>query len=346
MNETIERITPPDESMQSEAARYLDTLTKPPGSLGRLEELAIQLAGITRNLRPDLSKRAVVVMAGDHGVCEEGISAYPQEVTSQMVANFLNGGAAINVLARRAGAEVVCVDMGIKADLRHEDLHVRKIREGTSNFTRGAAMTREEAVRAIESGIDIARKLAGEGCRLFATGEMGIGNTTSSAAILAVFAGIETGLAVGRGTGIDDDGMQRKHDAIRRAISVNAPDAGDPLDVLSKLGGFEIAGMAGVILGAAALQCPVVIDGFISGVAALTAVSLAPDAWGYLIPSHLSQERGHRLVLERLGLRPLLDLNMRLGEGTGAVLAFPLLDAAVSIMREMATFESAGVSRG
>lgn len=345
LNKTLERIAPPDEPMRREAARYLDTLTKPPGSLGRLEELAVQMAGITRELRPDLSKKAVVVMAADHGVCVEGVSAYPQEVTAQMVMNFLGGGAAINVLARQAGAEVVCVDIGVKGELRHEALRVRKIRHGTGNIAREAAMSREEATAAVECGIDVASELAGQGCRVLATGEMGIGNTTPSAAMFAVLCGVGVDQAAGRGTGIDDAAAARKQDAIRRAIAVNAPDASDPLDVLSKVGGLEIAGLAGVILGAAAHRLPVVIDGFISSVAALTAVRLAPHAWHYLIPSHLSRERGHRLLLEKLGLQPMMDLHMRLGEGTGAVLGFHLVDAAVAIMKEMATFESAGVSR-
>ncbi len=345
LKRTLERISPPDEAAQLAAASYLDTLTKPPGSLGRLEELAIQLAGITGSRQPDISKKAVIVAASDHGVCEEGVSAYPQEVTAQMVMNFLGGGAAINALARQAGAEVVCVDIGVKADLRHEALVARKVRKGTGNIAREAAMSREEAIQAIECGIEVVEALAGSGCRVFATGEMGIGNTTPSAAMFAVLCGIEAEEAVGRGTGVDDAGIRRKRETVQRAIAVNVPNPQDPLDVLSKLGGLEIAALAGVILGAAALRCPVVIDGFISAVAALTAVRLAPQASGFIIPSHLSQERGHRLLLERLGLAPMLDLRMRLGEGTGAALAFPLLDAAAAVMKEMATFDSAGVSR-
>ncbi|WP_276355609.1 nicotinate-nucleotide--dimethylbenzimidazole phosphoribosyltransferase [Cohnella caldifontis] len=346
LNRTLAQIATPDESARQAAARYLDTLTKPPGSLGRLEELAVQLAGITGELRPDLAAKAVVVMAADHGVCEEGVSAFPQEVTAQMVMNFLGGGAAINVLARQAGAAVFCVDIGVKAELSHEALRVRKVRPGTANIARGPAMSREEAARAIEAGIAVARELAGQGFKVLATGEMGIGNTTPSAAMMAVLCGIDAEHTVGRGTGVDDAGVERKRDVIRRAIACNAPDAGDPLDVLGKLGGLDIAGLTGLILGAAAERLPIVVDGFISTVAALTAVRLAPQAIGYLIPSHLSQEQGHRLLLERLGLAPMLDMRMRLGEGTGAALAFPLLDAAVSIMREMATFESAGVSGG
>jgi nicotinate-nucleotide--dimethylbenzimidazole phosphoribosyltransferase len=345
LDRTIESITPPDESMRHAAARYLDTLTKPPGSLGRLEELAVQLAGITGDLHTDISKKAVVVMAADHGVCEEGVSAFPQEVTSQMVMNFLSGGAAINVLARQAGAEVFCVDVGVNADLRHESLYTRKVRKGTGNIARGEAMSREEAIQAIGCGIEVVEELAAQGYRLFATGDMGIGNTTPSAAMLAVLAGVEVEQTVGRGTGIDDIAILHKQDTIQRAISVNAPDAGDPLDVLSKLGGLEIAGLVGVILGAAALRRPVVIDGFISSIAALTAARMAPHALSCMIPSHVSEERGHRLLLEQLGMEPMMDLKMRLGEGTGAALGFHFINAAVLIMKEMATFESAGVSQ-
>ncbi|WP_027085776.1 nicotinate-nucleotide--dimethylbenzimidazole phosphoribosyltransferase [Cohnella panacarvi] len=345
LNEAIARIRPTDVQARADAARYLDTLTKPPGSLGKLEDIAVRLAGIEGSLSLDVSRKAVVVMAADHGVCEEGVSAFPAEVTPQMVMNFLHGGAAINVLARQAGADVVCVDIGVNADLAHESLRVRKVRKGTANIARGPAMSREEAILAISHGIELAGQLADDGYRLLATGEMGIGNTTPSAAMLAVFASIEPELAVGRGTGVDDAGVRRKRDTIRQAIAVNAPDAADPLDVLSKLGGLEIAGLAGVILGAAARQVPVVVDGFIASIAALTAVRIAPNAREYLIASHVSQEQGHRLVLERLGLSPMLDMHMRLGEGTGAALAFHLVEAAVRIMREMATFDSAGVSR-
>ncbi len=343
--ETIARIRPLDESARAEAARHLDTLTKPPGSLGKLEDIVVQLAGIAGSLELDVSRKAVVVMAADHGVCEEGVSAFPAEVTPQMVTNFLHGGAAINVLARQAGADVVCVDIGVNADLAHESLHVLKVRKGTANIARGPAMSREEAILALSHGIGLADQLADDGYRLLATGEMGIGNTTPSAAMLAAFANIDPELAVGRGTGVDDAGVRRKRDTVRKALAANAPDASDPLDVLSKLGGLEIAGLAGVILGAAARRVPVVVDGFIASIAALTAVRIAPNARHYLLPSHVSQELGHRLVLEQLGLAPMLDMGMRLGEGTGAALAFYLVEAAVRIAREMATFDSAGVSR-
>ncbi|WP_255654942.1 nicotinate-nucleotide--dimethylbenzimidazole phosphoribosyltransferase [Cohnella sp. REN36] len=336
-----------NEAAMHEAAARLDQLTKPPGSLGSLETLAIRLAGITGVPVPVAPlRKAVVVMAGDHGVCEEGVSAFPQEVTPQMVLNFLGGGAAINVLARQTGAEVVCVDIGVKGELAHERLLARRVRSGTANIAQGPAMTREEAVRALETGIGVVEELCGQGYGLLATGEMGIGNTTPSAALLAVWGGLEAREVVGRGTGIDDAGLARKREAIVRAIAVNRPNADDPLDVLSKLGGLEIAGLAGVIIGAASRRCPVIVDGFISAVAAIAAAKLAPGVEPYLIASHLSEERGHGLALRELGLSPMLHLGMRLGEGTGAALVFPLLDAAGSVLREMATFDSAGVSKG
>jgi nicotinate-nucleotide--dimethylbenzimidazole phosphoribosyltransferase len=342
---TIGHIRVLDEVTVQAASDYIDTLTKPPGSLGRLEELAIQLAGITGTLPLEIMRKAIIVMAGDHGVCEEGVSAFPQEVTPQMVMNFLHGGAAINVLARQAGADVICVDIGVKSDLKHENLYSRKVRLGTGNIARGPAMSREEALLAITHGIEMVEELVAKGYRLFATGEMGIGNTTPSAAMLNVFTGIDVEHAVGRGTGIDDTALVKKIETIKRAIVVNAPNADDPLDVLCKLGGLEIAGLTGVILGCAALRSPIVIDGFIASIAALTAVRLAPQSRAYMIPSHLSQEAGHRLLLEQLDLVPMIDMKMRLGEGTGATLCFHLIDAAVLIMREMSTFDRAGVSR-
>lgn len=331
----------------AKARERLDRLTKPPGSLGRLERLAEQLAGVTGAFPlPDrLGKKAIVVMAGDHGVCEEGVSAFPQDVTPQMVRNFLAGGAAVNVLAGQAGADVICVDMGMKTDIRHERLRVCKVKRGTDNMARGPAMSREEAVRSVEAGIAVAEELAQAGYGVLATGEMGIGNTTPSAAMLAVFAGADADETVGRGTGLDDAGLARKRDVVRRAIAVNRPDAGDALDVLAKVGGLEIAGLAGLAIGAASCGVPLVIDGFISTVAAIAACRLAPGVKPYLIASHLSDERGHRLALDVLGLSPVLHLSMRLGEGTGAALAMPLVDAAKAVAERMATFESAGVSR-
>ncbi len=342
----LENIEALDQNAMQAAQSHSDRLTKPPGSLGQLEGLAAQLAGIAREFPLQIRKKAIIVMAGDHGVCEEGVSAFPQEVTPQMVLNFLNGGAAVNVLGRHAGAEVICVDIGVKSDIDHPDLLRRKVRYGTANIARGPAMTREEAVAAIEVGIAVVDELMQRGYQMFATGEMGIGNTTPSAAMLQVLGGVSSEQAVGRGTGVDDAGLQRKRAVINLAIAVNAPDANDPLDVLSKLGGLEIAGMTGVILGAAANRCPVVIDGFIATLAALVAYRLAPLTRDYMIASHLSDEKGHGAVLEQLGLKPMITLGMRVGEGTGAAIGMTILDAAVKLMQEMATFESAGISEG
>jgi nicotinate-nucleotide--dimethylbenzimidazole phosphoribosyltransferase len=345
IEDLIACIEPLNDNFVEQASKHLDQLTKPPGSLGKLEAIAKQVAGITGEVMPQFEKKAVVVMAGDHGVCEEGVSAFPAEVTPQMVLNFLYGGAAVNVLARHAGAEVVCVDIGVNADLEHPNLVSRKVKKGTSNIARTAAMTRDEAVQAILVGADIVEVLVGRGYRLFATGEMGIGNTTPSAAILCALTGLEPEVVVGRGTGIDDEKWLHKQAVVKRALEVNEVHGDDPLEVLAKVGGLEIAGLVGVILGAASHRCPVVVDGFISSVAALVAARLVPLSASYMIASHLSQEQGHRSTLDAIGLSPVLQMDMRLGEGTGAVLAFSIIDAAGKIMKEMATFESAGVSR-
>ena len=338
-------IQPLDTERMREAQVRLDSLTKPPGSLGRLEKIARQIVGITGELFPDLSRKAVIIMAADHGVCEEGVSAYPQAVTAQMVLNFLNGGAAVNVVARHVGAEIVCVDIGVKAPIQHPGLISHKIRHGTGNAARGPAMQEQEAWQAIRTGLDAVQSLVRQGYRLFATGEMGIGNTTPSSAILSVLEGVDVEAAVGRGTGINDRQLRLKKQVVRRMIEVNRPDPQNPFDVLCKIGGLEIAGLVGVILGAAANRCPVVIDGFISSAAALLAARLAPRSVEYMIPSHLSGEQGHRLMLEAIGVEPMLQMDMRLGEGTGAALCFPIIDAALKLMREMATFESAGISK-
>ena len=334
-----------DEGLRQQARLRLDQLTKPLGSLGRLEGLAQQIVGITRNIRPQLTRKVIITMAADHGVAEEGVSAYPQVVTQQMVYNFLRGGAGINVLARHVGARVIVVDMGVAADLPpHPDLVSRKIGRGTKNFTDGAAMTLEEVCSAIEAGLEIVEHEVRLGADIVGTGDMGIGNTTSSSAIVAAMTGIAVQRVTGRGTGINEVTLAKKIEVIQRALEVNHPDPSDPLDVLAKVGGFEIAGLVGVILGSARAQRPVVVDGFISGAAALLAAGLEPRVKAYLIASHLSQEAGHRVVLERLGLQPLLDLNLRLGEGTGAALAMFLVEAACKVLTEMATFQEAGVS--
>lgn len=341
----LDRIMPFDEETAARAARHSDNLTKPPGSLGKLEVIARQLAGMTGELWPDLSRRAVIVMAGDHGVCEEGVSAFPQAVTPQMVLNFLHGGAAVNVLARHAAADVVCVDIGVASELQHPSLISRKVVWGTRNMTKEAAMSREEAVQAILTGIAVVEEQVKHGTRLFATGEMGIGNTTASATITSVLAGLPPALAVGRGTGIDDETLVRKVEVVRRAIALHEPDPNDPIDVLAKVGGAEIAGLVGVIIGAAANRCPVVIDGYISSTAALVASRLSEKTMPYMIASHLSHEQGHKKLMDAIRLSPLIQLEMRLGEGTGAVLCFHLIDASLRLMREMATFDSAGISK-
>ena len=342
---TCARIREPDTRIAVEMQRRLDDKTKPRGSLGRLEEIACQVAAIRGSLDAVPPRKAVVVMGADHGVAEESVSAYPQEVTAQMLLNFARGGAAINVLARQAGARVVVVDMGVKSELPAlPEIRSRRIAAGTRNFTREPAMSREEAIRALEAGIAVAEELAADGITLLGIGDMGIGNTTSSSALTAAFTGAPPAEVVGRGTGLDDDGVHRKIEVVRRALALHRPDPADAVGTLAQLGGFEIAGLAGVALGAIAARIPVIVDGFICGAAALTAARIAPAAAASMIASHRSVEAGHRAVLKAIGQRPLLDLDLRLGEGTGAVLAMSLVEAALAIVREMATFASAGVS--
>ncbi len=305
----------------------------------------MRVAGIMGTPRPRIAHKVIVTMAGDHGVVVEGVSAYPQEVTAQMVYNFLRGGAAINVLARHIGARVVVVDMGVVVDLDpHPHLVVKKVGYGTHNIAQGPAMSREEAIRSILNGAAVVEAEIAKGLDILGTGDMGIGNTTPSAAIAAAITGYAPGEVVGRGTGVDDAGFFRKMSVVQRALQVNRPDPLDGLDVLHKVGGFEIGGLVGAILAAAAHRRPVVVDGFISTAAALIAVTLAPQVRPYLIAAHRSQERGHQLMLEWLGLEPLLDLDLRLGEGTGAALAVNIVEAACKVLDEMATFAEAGVS--
>ena len=342
---TLAGIGPVDAAAAEAARRRQDSLTKPRGSLGRLEELSIRIAGITGKPVPSLERKLIAVMAADHGVVREGVSLYPQDVTAQMVANFLAGGAAINVLARQIGARVAVTDVGVLGAVApHPELRSRRIAEGTRNIARGPAMGREQAVRSLEAGISVVEEEAARGLDILGTGDMGIGNTTPSSAIASVMTRRPPAECTGRGTGLDDDALARKVRVVELALEVNSPDPKDPLDVLSKVGGFEIGAIAGAILGAAARRIPVVIDGFISGAAALIAVGLAPRASDYLIASHLSVEIGHRIVLEKLGLSPHLDLGMRLGEGTGAALVMFLADCAVKLLGGMATFGEAGVS--
>lgn len=342
--DTIAQIREPDRRVFAAVQRRLDGKTKPRRSLGRLEDLACQIAAIRGTVAPGPAEKAIVVMGGDHGAAEEGVSAYPQEVTRQMLMNFARGGAAINVLARQAGARLVVVDMGVAVAPGEPGIRSHRIAAGTRSFTQGPAMTRSEATRAIEVGIAIARELVADGVALVGIGEMGIANTTAASALAAVLTGASIEAVTGRGTGISDATLAHKCAVIRRAIERNGPDPGDPLDVLAKLGGFEIAGLVGVTLGAAAAGVPIVVDGFISGTAALLATRLAPAAVGALVCSHTSVEIGHRHVLAALGARPLLDLDLRLGEGTGAALAMPLVDAALAILRDMASFAEAEVT--
>lgn len=341
---TLAAIKPLDETAMQAARQRQNELTKPPGSLGRLEELSVKLAGIQSRVRPTVERKTIVVMAADHGVAQEGVSAYPAEVTPQMVLNFLQGGAAINVFARQVGAQVLVVDLGVAADLPpHPALLNCKVGYGTANLAQGPAMTTEQALAAICQGIEVAGELGGK-VDLLATGDMGIGNTTAASAIVAAFTGLDVELVTGRGTGLDEAGWKNKVKIIRQSLEINQPDPANPLDVLTKVGGFEIAGLVGLIFGAATARVPVVIDGFISSAAALVATEWWPEVSNYLIAAHNSVEIGHRAMLERMELSPLLNLNLRLGEGTGAALAMGIVEAAARALNEMATFGEAGVS--
>ncbi len=342
--EVVERIQGVDVAAQKAMAEHLNCLTKPLGSLGRLEELAIQLAGITGSTSPVIDPAVVIVMAADHGVTAEGVSAFPAEVTAQMVNNFITGGAAINVLTRVAQASVKIVDIGVNADLELPGLISRKIRRGTDNIANGPAMTVEDAVAAMEVGMSTASDAIDQGAKLLALGEMGIGNTTTSSAVLAILGQVPVEQVVGFGTGIDSSTKKRKIAVIQKAIAVNRPDPLDPLDILAKVGGLEIAGLVGIVLQAAAARIPVLVDGFISAVAALVAAKMTPLAAQYLIGSHESVEPGHRIVNNLLAIQPILQMNLRLGEGSGAALALPIVRAASCIAREMATFAQANVA--
>jgi nicotinate-nucleotide--dimethylbenzimidazole phosphoribosyltransferase len=346
LGELIAGIRPLDEAAMRAAQARQDLLTKPRGSMGRLEALSLQLAGITRRCPPPVpARKAVLVFAGDHGVVAQGVSAYPQEVTPQMVANFLRGGAAINVLSRGAGARVVIVDAGVAAPMPPADgLVSGKIAPGTADMSLGPAMTREQAAAAIALGAGVARREIAAGLDLLACGDMGIGNTTAATAITAAFTGSSPLHLTGAGTGLTPAGVAHKAEVVERALALNRPDPADGLDVLAKVGGYEIGGICGAMLAAAAAGIPVVVDGFIATAGALVAAALAPDAVAYMIAGHRSAEPGHDAALAWLGLTPLLDLGMRVGEGTGAVLAMNLVEASARIINEMATFADAGVS--
>lgn len=332
LKKTIQKIKPIDKKIMEKAQARLDDLTKPRGSLGRLEEIAKQLVGIAGTLEPSIKRKVIFTMAGDHGVAEEGVSLYPQEVTAQMVANFKNGGAAINVLARHVGAEVIVVDMGVGA--------------GTKNIAKGPAMTRDKAIKTIEAGIEVfEEEFKKNKIGLAGTGDMGIANTTPSSAIISAITGALPEEITGRGTGVGDEQLKLKIKVIEKALGLNKPDPDDAIDILSKVGGFEIGGICGVILASAARSVPVVADGFISSAAALLACKMAPQIKGHIFASHMSQEKGHKIALGYMGLDPILDLDMRLGEGTGAALAMSIIEASAKILNEMATFSQAKVSK-
>lgn len=345
LKEIVGSIQPPDRRLLAQVQARLDRLTKPLGSLGRLEELAASYVAITGELKPNVPRGVVFTFAADHGVALEGVSAYPREVTPQMVLNFLRGGAGVNVLAKHAGVAVRVVDIGVDYEFgAMPGLLDRKVMRGTRDLAVESAMTSSQAEQAVMVGVELATEAVREGIGLIGTGEMGIGNTTPSAAITAVMTGRPATEVTGRGTGIDESGRLRKAAVIQRALELHRPNPVDPLDVLAKVGGLEIGGLTGLMLGAAAARVPVVLDGFITGAAALIAVALQPLCREYLIASHRSVEQGHRVVLDHLRLKPLLDLDLRLGEGTGACLGMDLVCAAIKIYTEMATFDEAGVS--
>ena len=346
LEQIIKEIKPLSSTYLEKAQQKLDSLTKPRGSLGKLEAIARRYAAIKENIHPGIKGKRIFTFAGDHGVTEEGVSAFPKSVTVQMVFNMLAGGAAINVLARHVGAEVLVVDVGVDFDFEPADgLIIRKIGHGTRNFVKGPAMSRDDAVKALSVGIVLAEECAQNSIDIIGTGEMGIGNTTPSSAILAVLTGISPQDITGRGTGVDDKQLFNKIEVIQRAIAVNCPDPLDPIDVLAKIGGYEIGAIAGLIIGGAYCRIPVVVDGFISTAGAMIATAMNPSISEYIFYSHLSAERGHKRMLEHLKQEPILSLDMRLGEGTGGAIAMSIIEGAVKIMNEMATFEAASVDR-
>jgi len=344
--DTLNAIEPIAQNFMREAQKRSDNLTKPQGSLGRLEELAALVCGIKRTLKPKTENKVIFTLAADHGVAEEGVSAFPQEVTKEMISNFVNGGAGVNVLARHINAKVIVVDMGVKGEILSKDVIIKKIANGSKNFTKGLAMTREQAIKSVLYGIELVDEEMKNGTiDIVGTGDMGIANTTPSSAVVAAITHAEVEKITGRGTGISDEIFNNKIMVIKKGLNLNKPNPDDAIDVLSKVGGFEIGGIAGVILGCAKNKIPVVIDGFISGVGALIAYKLNPLTKDYMLASHQSVEQGHKILLEYIGLKPLLNLNLRLGEGTGAALGINLVEAACKILNEMATFEEADVSK-
>ena len=345
IEDTIQKIRPVNFRLMEKAQEKLNNLTKPQGSLGKLEDFARRIVGISGTLSPVIKRKVIFVMAGDHGVVGEGVSAYPQEVTFQMVYNFIRGGAGINVLAKHIGAEILVVDMGVAKEFPPEKgLIIKKVAYGTKNIAKGPAMSKNEAERAIIAGIEVFEdELNRKGINIVGLGEMGIANTSSSSAVVACFTKSKVEEVTGRGTGIDEDQLKNKIRVIKQAIEVNHPDPEDGLDVLSKVGGFEIGGLVGCILAAASHRVPIVIDGFISCTSALIAIELAPLVKDYMFASHDSVEKGHNIALKYIGKVPMFDLDMRLGEGTGAALGISFIEAGVKILTQMATFKEAGV---
>ena len=336
-------IKPVNEEAKLKALKRQDNLFKPLGSLGELEELSIKLAGITGNVYNTVDKKCIVIMASDNGVCEEGVSSCPQEITAKQTINFIKGTSGVGVLARHAKADLRVVDIGINADINYHGIIKKKIRKGTSNMAKGPAMQVDEAIKAIEIGMGIVEDLVKEGYELLGTGEMGIGNTSTSSAILMSFTGCTSDIAIGKGAGMTDEGFINKKHIIEKSIEVNNPNSDDPIDVLAKVGGFDIAGLTGCFLAAAYYRVPIVIDGFISAAAALTAYKINPLVKEYMIASHKSKEPGYLLIMKELGLCPVLHMGMRLGEGTGCALVFNIIEAATKIINEMVTFEQAEI---
>lgn len=348
LDQTIQLIVPTDKGIRQAAHERLEQLAIPHWALGQMMDLAEDLAAMTRSMQPTVQRKSIAVMAGDHGIVAAGVSKFPQAVTVEMVRNFVNEAASINALARQVGAKVVVVDAGVAGDLSELDasgkIINKKVALGTANFAEGPAMTREQAIQSIEAGIDVAQQLA-DSTDLFGTGDMGIGNTSPSSAIIATLCHRTIAEVTGRGTGLDDTQLDAKITTLEKALNLNQPNPNDGLDILAKVGGFEIGAIAGLILGAAAQKKPVVIDGIISTAGALIAASLSPASKEYMIAGHRSVEQGHHIALEHLGKQPLLDLQLRLGEGTGGAMAMNLVEAAVSILTEVATFEEAAVSQ-
>lgn len=345
LKETLEAIKPVDEEAKKKAKERMDNLTKPIGSLGILEEIVIKMAGITGKVHNKMEKRSTVVMCADNGVVEEGVSACPKSFTKVLTENLTRGYTGVSVLSEFTNSDVTTVDIGVDADIDNPKVLNRKVAYGTKNMAKGPSMTREEAIKAIEVGIEVADKLYSEGYDILGTGEMGIGNTTTSAAVLSVFSGLSPDISCGKGSGLTDEQYEEKKNTVKKAIEINKPDKNDPLDVISKVGGFDIAGMCGCFLSAAKNRNPIVIDGFISSAAALCAVMFNPLVKDYLFPSHLSKEPGAMYMMEEIGLKPMLNLEMRLGEGSGCPLAFQVIDSALYIMDNLATFEQSTLNR-